>query len=85
MHWTDVRQCVEYRADQEPVTKEGAAMSAPQDPTHPKTFEGDDAEGHGIRIPGVSPDVEQSDDDVEGHGRSFTSDDDDVEGHRISR
>jgi hypothetical protein len=47
-------------------------MSVPQDPTHSKAFEGDDVEGHMAlrRITEADAEVEQPDDDVEGHGRS---------------
>ena len=72
-------------------------MSLPQDPTHPKAFEGDDVEGHmPFRLrntPESETEAEQSEEDVEGHRRHFfkgnaeraQTDDDDVEAHGLRR
>ncbi len=68
-------------------------MSAADDPTHLKAFEGDDVEGHmPLRraFTEDDPEVEKSEDDVEGHRRHFVKgdaeraqagSDDDMEGH----
>ena len=76
-------------------------MSAPQDPTHPKAFEGDDVEGHmpfKYGSTGADASVAEETSDVEGHLRfrnipeddanveqsdAVDQSDDDVEGHGI--
>ena len=67
-------------------------MSVPQDPTHPKAFEGDDVEGHMAvrRITEDDASVAEETSDVEGHmalrsiieaDAEVEQPDDDVEGH----